>query len=378
MKLKKITHLGKFYFPDSGGIESVTRTLAEGAANVGYDVNVICFTNSQHGSFEEKIGDVKVVRAGSFISIMSQPLSLTYLWKAFQFSRDSNIVHVHMPNMLAAFACIFIDPSKLLIHWHSDVLGKGFLGFFFKKLENYCIKRAQKIIVTSEIYANSSDDLKNYLEKVIVIPLGCKDYGAHYIKDTTSSLSEELNQFLKDKKLVLSVGRLVAYKGFDILIESVKYLDSDIVVVIVGSGPLRKELQGRICSLNLSHRIKLVGRQGEQELQELYKRAKIFCLPSIERSEAFGLVLLEAMSFGLPIVATKIPGSGVPWVNQQGVTGLNVEIKNPRSIAIACNQIINSHQTHNAYAKGSRLRYLKEFTEEIELQRALSLYNLML
>ena len=377
MKLQKITHLGKFYFPDSGGIEAVTRTLAEGSSNAGYDVNVICFEKSKHGSNQEKVGKVNVVRTASLITIMSQPLSLDYLWKAFQHSRDSNIVHVHMPNMLAALSCIFIDRSKLVIHWHSDVVGKGALGFFLKKLENYALRRANKIIATSEIYAVSSGDLKNYLDKVSIIPLGCKDYGGDYIDVSPSFLSNDINQFLKGKKLILSVGRLVPYKGFDILIESVKYLGSDIVVIIVGSGPLQQGLQERIDSLNLSDRIKLVGRQAERELQELYKRATLFCLPSIERSEAFGLVLPEAMSFGLPIVATKIPGSGVSWVNQHGVTGLNVEIRNPKSIAMACTQIISSYQTYNCYAKGSRLRYLTEFTEETELQRTLRLYNSM-
>jgi glycosyltransferase involved in cell wall biosynthesis len=171
---------------------------------------------------------------------------------------------------------------------------------------------------------------------------------------------------------------LVPYKGFDILIEAAQYLDANIVIAIIGSGPLLDELQKKIDSLGLARLVKLFGRQGDAELLEFYKRAQIFCLPSIDRSEAFGLVLPEAMSFGLPIIATKIAGSGVPWVNQHGVTGLNVEVKNPYLIANACNQVIRSQQDRYAYSQGSRIRYLTEFKEELEIQRTLALYKELL
>jgi glycosyltransferase involved in cell wall biosynthesis len=280
--------------------------------------------------------------------------------------------------MLAAFASLFIEPSKLVIHWHSDVVGKGMLGLLFKKLENISLKRAKRIIATTEIYAKSSKELRDHLEKVTVIPLGCKDLGAQCLQRGETSLSEEINDFVKDHNLILSVGRLVPYKGFDILIEAAQYLDANIVIAIIGSGPLLDELQKKIDSLGLARLVKLFGRQGDAELLEFYKRAQIFCLPSIDRSEAFGLVLPEAMSFGLPIIATKIAGSGVPWVNQHGVTGLNVEVKNPYLIANACNQVIRSQQDRYAYSQGSRIRYLTEFKEELEIQRTLALYKELL
>jgi glycosyltransferase involved in cell wall biosynthesis len=373
--MPKITHLGKFYHPDSGGIEGVTRTLAEGAIASGYDVDVVCFSKSGHYQPIEEIGGVRVLRASTLSTIKSQPISITYLRNAIYCGSTSDIVHIHLPNMLAAFASLLIEPSKLVIHWHSDVVGKGILGLLFKKLENISLKRAKRIIATTEIYAKSSKELRDYLEKVTVIPLGCKDFGAQWIQRGEISPSEEIDDFVKDHNLILSVGRLVPYKGFDVLIEAAQYLDANIVVAIIGSGPLFDELQKKIDSLGLARLVKLFGRQGDAELLEFYKRAQIFCLPSIDRSEAFGLVLPEAMSFGLPIIATKISGSGVPWVNQHGITGLNVEVKNPHSIANACNQIIRSKQERYAYSQGSRIRYLTEFKEELEIQRTLALYK---
>jgi glycosyltransferase involved in cell wall biosynthesis len=376
--MPKITHLGKFYHPDSGGIEGVTRTLAEGAIASGYDVDVVCFSKSGDNQPGEEIGRVRVLRASTLTTIKSQPISISYLRNAIYSGSTSDIVHIHLPNMLAAFASLFIEPSKLVIHWHSDVVGKGMLGLLFKKLENISLKRAKRIIATTEIYAKSSKELRDHLEKVTVIPLGCKDLGAQCLQRGETSLSEEINDFVKDHNLILSVGRLVPYKGFDILIEAAQYLDANIVIAIIGSGPLLDELQKKIDSLGLARLVKLFGRQGDAELLEFYKRAQIFCLPSIDRSEAFGLVLPEAMSFGLPIIATKIAGSGVPWVNQHGVTGLNVEVKNPYLIANACNQVIRSQQDRYAYSQGSRIRYLTEFKEELEIQRTLALYKELL
>lgn len=376
--MPKITHLGKFYHPDSGGIEGVTRTLAEGAIASGYNVDVVCFSKSEDCQPGEEIGGVRVLRVSALTTIKSQPLSITYLWNAIYCGSTSDIVHIHLPNMLAAFASLFIPPSKLLIHWHSDVVGKGILGLLFKKLENISLKRAKKIIATTEIYAKSSKELRDHLDKVTVIPLGCKDFGSQCLQRGEISFSEEINDFVKDHNLILSVGRLVPYKGFDVLIEAAQYLDANIVIAIIGSGPLLDELQKKIDSLGLARLVKLFGRQGDAELLEFYKRAQIFCLPSIDRAEAFGLVLPEAMSFGLPIVATSISGSGVSWVNQHCETGLNVPVNNPMALAEACNQILGCKDDYQKYSDGSRHRYESEFTESLTIERVLSLCETIL
>lgn len=371
----QITHLGKFYYPDSGGIEGVTRTLAEGAIKAGYRVRVVCFDKSSHRDTIESINGVEVLRAGAWITIKSQPLCWTYLWHAIFLARNSDIVHIHMPNMLAAFVSLFIPSNKIIVHWHSDVIGKGMLGSLLKILECITLDRAKRIIATTKTYADYSNALNCRLNKVSIIPLGCEDFSRRNFSSIGSSLPEDVVYFLRDKKLILSVGRLVPYKGFELLIESAKYLDKSIVIAIVGSGPLRSKLQDKIDGLGLNGSVRLLGRQGEMQLHELYKVATLFCLPSIERSEAFGLVLAEAMCYGLPIVAANILGSGVPWVNQHGVTGINVEVGEPKSIANACSQIIFSEKEAKKYSHASRLRYENEFTEDLEIQRALSLYE---
>ena len=154
-----------------------------------------------------------------------------------------------------------------------------------------------------------------------------------------------------------------------------EHLCTDSVVVIVGGGPLRNELQHAIEIADVNDRVMLAGRLSDAALHALFERATLYCLPSIYRAEAFGVVLLEAMTYGLPIVATDISGSGVPWVNQHGCSGLNVPVGNPNALADACNQILRSEDLRRKLAGGSRQRYLSEFTEDVSLQRMMAIYD---
>jgi glycosyltransferase involved in cell wall biosynthesis len=112
--------------------------------------------------------------------------------------------------------------------------------------------------------------------------------------------------------------------------------------------------------------------------QALFDRAALYCLPSAHRAEAFGVVLLEAMSYGLPTVATDIPGSGVPWVNQNGESGLNVPAGDPVALAEACNQVLESAELRSRLSTGARQRFVSEFTEEIPVKRMMHVYDQVL
>ena len=371
-----IVHLGKYYAPDTGGIESVTASLAKGAVKAGHQVSVICFKKLP-ANIDEVIDGVHIYRAPIWKLIASQPLSLPYFVLCIQKARNADIVHLHAPNMLAAlFSLILRKKSYLIVHWHSDVVGKGFLGQLLKPLENALLKRANGIIATSKIYADSSLTLKPYYSKVSIIPIGVAEPKFDINNSSNQDdLPEDLAIKLTGKKLILSIGRLVPYKGFSVLIESAKYLQNDAIVFIVGGGELQNKLQASIEAASLSNRVYLVGRLSDKALSALFKRASLYCLPSIERSEAFGVVLLEAMAYGLPIVATNIAGSGVPWVNKHDVSGFNVEVGNPVELANACDHILSSSEEHARLSAGARQRFLNEFTEEVSLAKTLAIYQ---
>lgn len=178
-----------------------------------------------------------------------------------------------------------------------------------------------------------------------------------------AALPHRLQKLLGGRRLILSIGRLVSYKGFSDLIESAKYLPGNCAVAIVGSGPLEDDLKNHAVQQGVENRVLFLGGVSDSELASLFREAKVYCMSSIDRAEAFGVVLIEAMSYGVPVVATNIPGSGVPWVNQHGVSGVNVPVNDPIALAGACSAILDSKELYDQLSIGALSRYEEEFTE---------------
>jgi len=370
--MPNIVHFGKYYYPEVGGIENVTLSLAEGAVRNGYSVSVICFQKTS-GTKKEIIDGVRLTRVPIAKLIASQPLGFKYFLYCLLASRNADIIHLHVPNMLGALCALFIPrKTRLLVHWHSDVLNKGILGFILRPLESALLNRANKIVSTSQTYADESKTLAPFKEKIIVSSLGIPD--ANY-NSTETQLPSALELKLRTRKIILGVGRLVPYKGFSVLIHAAQKLVDGSVVVIVGSGPLFQELQQEIIDLGVGDRVILTGKLDADTLEKLFKRAYLFCLTSISRAEAFGVVLLEAMSHGLPIVSSKIPGSGVTWVNQDGFSGISVPIGDAKAVADACNKILLDNNLRDRLSDGARKRFNLKLSEKGALKRMMIIYK---
>lgn len=373
--MANIVHFGKYYFPDAGGIESVTFSLARGAVAFGHSVSVICFEKTPSNS-NEVIDGVRVIRTPIMKMIASQPLGIKYFLQCIKAAKNAGVIHLHVPNMLGALCALFIGKRpRLLVHWHSDVINKGLLGKILRPLELALLRRADCIVATSPVYADASETLRPFKDKIAVVPIGVPD-AKH--EGTSSKLSASIVNQIRDRKIILAVGRLVPYKGFNVLIDAAKHLSNDSVAVIVGGGPLQQELQQAIELAGVRDRVVLAGRLSDAALHDLFERATLYCLPSTYRAEAFGVVLLEAMTYGLPIVATDIPGSGVPWVNQHGTSGFNVPVGDPVALAAACNQILASPELRDRLSSGARQRFAADFTEEVSVKRMMHTYDQML
>lgn len=374
--MAKIVHWGKYYPPDRGGIESVTATVAGGAAEAGHSVTVVCFTPSKADG-PAMVQGIRVLRASQAALVASQPLSWKYLWLALREGRRADLVHIHAPNMLAALAALLVGARpKVLVHWHSDVINKGLLGMLLGPLERAMLRRADRVICSAQMYADGSDPLRPFIAKVDAVPIGISDVAAH--QHAPSAVPNQIAAHVAGRRLILAVGRLVPYKGFSVLIDAAAHLPHDVAVVIVGSGPMQERLQDQIARFGLQTRVLLTGGLPVAVLDALYRQAVLFCLPSVERSEAFGVVLLEAMAYGVPIVATSIKGSGVPWVNQHQVTGLNVAVGDPQQLAAACLTILDTPDLRERLSKGARQRYLEQFTESRSNARMLQEYASLL
>lgn len=374
----KIVHFGKYYYPDIGGIESVVNCLATETAKTDFKVSVICF-NKYAKNVNEVIDNVEIYRFKSKLVIASQPISIKYILCCIRIGRTADIIHLHHPNILGFLSALTLrKKNQLLIHWHSDIINKGILGTLIKPIEYLILRKAKKIIATSYQYLESSSSLTKFKKKVVVVPIGVKDIRTNSINKSFNSNIDYLLNKTQGKHIILSVGRLVPYKGFDVLINSVKYLNDDAVIVIIGSGQLKITLDSLVEKNAYKDRVFIVGQLSDNELQILFKKADIYCLSSVERSEAFGVVLLEAMSYSLPIVATNIKGSGVSWVNKHNISGLNVPVKDPRALANAINKILNDENLKTRLSLGSRSRYESKFTENITINKVIAIYNKIL
>ena len=361
----KILHLGKFYPPDYGGIESVTKSIIDDSSKE-VEHKIICFSKNR----KKYIKDNKnITRCNVLFNINNQPISLKYFFKSIVEFRKVDIIHVHCPNILAYAALLFCFSKKIVIHWHSDILNKGILYKVIKPLENCILKKSNRIIVTSSEYFDYSKPLKRFSDKVSVIPLGIKD-----VITRKSSMDNSLcfDKF-DNKEIILSIGRLVEYKGYELLINASKYFSDNIITIIIGTGPERNNILSLIKKNNIKN-VHLIENVNDNQKNELYRRSKIFCLSSVNRREAFGVVLLEALSFGKPLIVNKITGSGINWVNKNKCTGLNFNMVDSKKFAYIVNDLMKDTIQLNEYSKNSRHRYNDLFTDKLMNAKIKDLY----
>jgi len=346
----RILHLGKFCPPFEGGIEIFTHDLLEHLNSKGIKADLICFSReSKKGDFYRSF---EFHACKTNIVFKSAPLSFDFVKTYMYIEKNYDIIHVHSPNPLAEILAT-LSPKKVIIHWHSDIARQKILYKFYKPFQQLALKKASKIICTSHNYLETSDQIRNFRDKAVVIPSGLnpkrlEDY------EKNEEINLDLEKY-KDKKIVLSVGRLVEYKGFEYLIEAGKYLDNNFIILIVGNGPLFNKLKRKIIDLNLQGKVFLLGRV--DNINKLLKNCDVFVLPSILRTEAFGLVLVEALYFGRPLITTNVKGSGMNYVNQDGVTGFVVPPRNPIAIAEAIKKICFDRELYLKFSKNAKERF---------------------
>ncbi|PIP37847.1 MAG: glycosyl transferase family 1 [Desulfobacterales bacterium CG23_combo_of_CG06-09_8_20_14_all_51_8] len=341
----KILHVSKFYPPVRGGIENFVRDLATAQAKQGHEVYVLAHqTDFAKPHHYENINGVALERVRTFGQLSYAPVTPEFpvrLWRAIrQFRPD--IIHAHLPNVSAFWLLFCPKTCPLILHWHADVVASeidrklSVLYHFYKPWETALLKRADDVIATSRAYLDYSAPLRPYHQKCHVIPLGLDpDRMASHENSSMPDRTPDTKPPSPDfYLLVLSVGRFTYYKGFEYLVEAAEKTPR-VRFIIVGDGPEYSAIKGLVAEKRLETRVFLPGSVDRQTLIRLFRTCDVFCLPSVERTEAFGLVLLEAMYFGKPLITTKIPGSGVMGVNIHGITGLQVPPQNPEALAEA-------------------------------------------
>ncbi len=356
----KILQINKLYYPTIGGIETVVKDIAEGL-NGKDDITIDILACQRKGQRQEEIiNGIKVYRSASFGKVLGMPLSFDFFKLFFEIKNNYDIFIIHFPFPLSTFLIPFIPKEKIIIYYHSDIIKQKISKIPFIPFINFSLRKAKKILVSGNNIIHSSSLLKKYKSKCEIIPFGID---LDFTKEDYSQ-AEKINKQYAPNKLILSIGRLVYYKGFDYAIKSMN--DVNAILIIIGQGPEEKKLRKLIYKLKLTKKIFIIPPQ--VSLIPYLLAADVFLFPSTERSEAFGIVQIEAMAASLPIINTYL-NTAVEEVSLNEISGITIEPKNSQAIAVAINKIISNDQIRINYANSARKRYKELFTKEIFLNK---------
>jgi glycosyltransferase involved in cell wall biosynthesis len=313
----------------------------------------------------EMMDGAKITRVASFGSVASLPICPSLPWQVA--GHKEAIVHLHVPNPWAAQSYLMSGHTgKLIITHHADTLGRRKLRRFVDPFVRRAMSRADAIIVTSKRYLESSDELGDFRAKCCVVPLGID--GEPFKVEMPQRVREIQAKY--GPRIIIAVGRLVSYKGFEYLLQAMQNIDA--TALLIGSGPAQKELESAIERFGVGNKAHLLG--AVEDLVPYYKASTMLVLPSISRAESFGMVQLEAMAAGIPVVNTLID-SGVPEVSLDGITGITIPPRDPRALANAIRTLLDSSELRAKYGQAGSIRAQNEYSARHMAETTSKLYE---
>ncbi|MEO8201912.1 MAG: glycosyltransferase [Gemmatimonadota bacterium] len=350
----RILHLAKYYWPHSGGMERVVQDLAEGAATLGHEVEVVAYESG--GKRDGRRSRSHVTRVFSLGAVGAQEIAPGYLTAA---RRRADIVHLHHPHTLADFASLSRSrKAPLVITQHDDTHRRGFR----RMLARAALARAAAIVVPSRAHVAMSTELVGHESKVEVIPFGV---------DIERWITVPVPPPGPPKAIF--IGRLVRYKGVDILLRALERVP-DLSLDIVGSGPESSRLKTLARALAITDRIRWFGEYPDEDLTRRMAEAHFLVLPSVTVEEMFGLVVIEAMAASRPVITTALP-SGVREVNVAGETGLEVPLRDVDALADALDNLAHNTGLRARMGEAGRLRAERFFSRRRMVNEHLGLYE---
>jgi glycosyltransferase involved in cell wall biosynthesis len=359
----RVLHVGKFYTPHPGGMETHLQVLC-GELKQSVEVEIVV-ANNERKTIEEVIDGIKVTRLGMSFSFAAAPVCPQLTRRIREAQAD--LVHIHWPNPTAVLAYLASGHrGRLIFSYHSDVVRQKILGKAFWPVLRHALKRADAIIVASPDYLETSPVLQKFRERCRVIPYGISP--EQFDRPSAIEVAKIRKQY--GPRIVLGVGRLVYYKGFEYLIRAMKTVAGHLL--IIGNGPLKDELKREVRACGVSERVTIL--PDVRDVCPYYHAADVFALSSVARSEAFGIVQLEAMACGTPVVNTRLD-SGVNFVSPGGLTGLTVPPANAEALSQAINALLDDPTLRAQYGRAGRSRVEQEFDLEVMANRTHQLYK---
>lgn len=368
MKKIRVLQVNKLYYPEVGGIERVVQYLAEGLKEET-DMRVLVCQPRGWGS-QDVINGVPVTRCSSFGTLFSLPISISFLWRLRRMSKEVDILQFHAPFPLGDLGGLLAGvKGKIVLYWHSDVVKQKRLMHLYRPIMEMFLRRADVIIVSAKGNIEGSSYLGPYHQKCVVIPYAVsssiQEKGKIYLKSAKPNQGRKLS--------FLFIGRLVYYKGVDVLLKAFEKIKEG-ELTIIGAGELEENLKAFVMERGMEKRVHFQGRVADEEIYRQIEKCDVFVLPSVVKSEAFGLVQQEAMAFGKPVINTWLE-SGVPEVSLDGLTGLTVKAGDAEALAKAMEWMMDHPQERIQMGKAARERVENEYTMDVMLGRIMGLYK---
>jgi len=366
------------------------RDLATALSEGGHGVHVIVANEGRESTFETLDG-VAVTRLSRLFAYASTPVApgmkRAIADEAARPDRP-DVFHLHFPypwgevSWLAARAgreALSGWPARQgipsVLTYHSDIVRQRVLGAAYVPILRRVLDHVDLIIASSPDMVEHSEQLSRIAGKCRVVPFGIHVERFSATPERTARARELRAQATPshgERPVVLFVGRLIYYKGVDVLVRAMAEVDADLVMI--GSGPLRAKLDALVESLGIAHRVRFTDPVGDDDLAAWYHVADVFCLPSVARSEAFGLVQLEAHAAGTPVVSTRLT-TGVPYVNQHGVSGLTVPPGDASALAEAIRTLVTDDALRARLGAQAAERAARDFTIERMVSATEAIYD---
>jgi rhamnosyl/mannosyltransferase len=361
----KVLHVAKYYPPVPGGMERVVQTLCRVAGD-RLESRVLAFSRASATS-EEMVDGVPVTRVGTIGQAGSVPVAPTFA--AHLRRARADVMIVHEPNPWALLSLMFAAPRIPFAIWfHSDVIRPRLqYRLFYAPVARPAYRRAARFVVSSPALAESSPVLSQYRDRIAVIPFGID--AAAWERGHGGAGAACTRRSAAGRPVVLFVGRLVPYKGVEILIAAAAALP--VRLVIVGDGPMADAWKAAAAGRHTAE-IEFTGSLPDEDVKAWMHAADVLVLPSVTAAEAFGVVQLEAMASGVPVISTRV-ASGVPWVNRDGETGLVVEPGDVAGLRAALERLVGDPALRARLGAGGAARVRAEFTMEAMADRLVAL-----
>jgi len=374
IKKARVLHISKYYYPFLGGTEQVARDMVKALIGTGAKQKVICFnedasdgnTTCKHGETRTDVIDgVDIIRCGYFLKARSQAVSATYgreLKRVMDEFRP-NIIILHYPNPFVTHYLMKYRSRdfKLLVYWHLDITKQKLLKHLFHGQNLALIDRADKILGATPKHVDESAFTPQFGDKRYILPYMI-DEGNLVITEEEIEAGKRIKEKYAGKTLGFFIGRHVPYKGLTYLIKASKELgDADMHFLVAGSGELTESLKEEAKG---DPKVEFLGRITDSERRSYLYACDIVLFPSITRNEGFGLALAEGMYFGHPAVTFTIPGSGVNYVNLDGVTGIECPNCDYKAYAAALQKLTDDKELRDKMGLAARQRVEDLFLEK--------------